>query len=392
MASKRCGPWVTLLVSIFSLVRSQGSSAQPTFVDADLTEDAPAGKTEQNVELSTLRLPKGFRIHVYARVPNARSMALAPDGTLFVGNRRGDKVYAVRDTNGDHRADEVVVLAEGLQMPNGVAFWKGDLYVAEVDRIWRFEDVLETEPSRLEKKLVSNMFPSDAAHGWKYIAFGPDGWLYVPVGAPCNVCEPPRAIFSTIQRMKPDGTELETVVSGVRNTVGFDWHPSTKELWFTDNGRDLLGDDIPPDELNRVTAKGQHFGYPYCHGGTLADPTFGKDKACEEFVAPARNLGPHVAALGLEFYRGDMFPEKYRGGAFIAEHGSWNRTKKIGYRVTFVSVSSSSAVERYETFAKGWLRGDEAWGRPVDVETMADGSLLISDDLGGAVYRVTYSR
>jgi glucose/arabinose dehydrogenase len=237
-------------------------------------------------------------------------------------------------------------------------------------------------------------YPTETHHGWKYIAFGPDGNLYVPVGAPCNICKSDDEIFASITSLSADGKQRKVFASGVRNTVGFTWHPITKELWFTDNGRDMLGDDTPPCELNRAPKEGMHFGYPYCHGGTISDPEFGSKRACTEFTKPAQNLGPHVAPLGLKFYTGTMFPEVYKNQLFIAEHGSWNRSKKIGYRVSLVKVKDNKEATSYETFASGWL--DEAtqksWGRPVDVLVLADGSMLVSDDQANVVYRITYKK
>jgi glucose/arabinose dehydrogenase len=238
--------------------------------------------------------------------------------------------------------------------------------------------------------VVIDSFPTDGHHGRKFIAFGPDGKLYVPVGAPCNICEPDSNQYTNLQRMNPDGGGREVVARGIRNTVGFDWDPRTKELWFTDNGRDMLGDDTPPDELNHVTSIGQHFGYPFCHGGAIADPEFGAKRACSEFVAPAQNLGPHVASLGMRFYTGMQFPSAYRNQIFIAEHGSWNRSRKIGYRVTLVRVDANGKGVSYEPFAQGWLQGEAAWGRPADVLVASDGSLLVSDDYAGAIYRIRF--
>jgi glucose/arabinose dehydrogenase len=272
-----------------------------------------------------------------------------------------------------------------------VAFRKGALYVAEVSRILRFDDI-EADPAKPRTPVVVNSsFPSDEHHGWKYIAFGPGDRLYVPVGAPCNVCEREDRRYAGILRMAPDGSELELFARGVRNTVGFDWHPPTKVLWFTDNGRDWMGDDIPPDELNRAPGKRMHFGFPYCHAGRIPDPQYGSKRSCQEFQPPAAELGPHVAALGMKFYTGRMFPARYRRQIFIAEHGSWNRTVPIGYRITWVRLKESRALE-YRVFAEGWLQGDRAWGRPVDVLVMPDGALLVSDDRAGAIYRIWYER
>jgi len=342
-------------------------------------------------EVGDITLPPGFRITVYAAdVPNAREMAQGPAGIVFVGSRSEGKVYAVVDRDGDHRADDVHVLASGLNMPSGVAFRDGVLYVAEVNRILRFRDVARDLRRPPKPEVVTALYPSDEHHGWKFIAFGPDGRLYVPVGAPCNVCVPPGPLHATITRFDVAGGRPEVVARGVRNSVGFDFHPESGELWFTDNGRDWLGDEQPPDELNRLTRPGEHFGFPYCHGNGLRDPEFNAGRSCEEFTAPARLLGPHVAALGMRFYAGKQFPEKYRGGIFIAEHGSWNRSTPIGYRVSFVKVDGGRAVS-YGIFAEGWLKGSVAAGRPADVLVMPDGSLLVSDDKAGRIYRITYA-
>jgi glucose/arabinose dehydrogenase len=347
-------------------------------------------KDMKGVHLGDIALPPGFSINIYADdVEDARSLALGDNGTLFVGTRSAGKVYAVLDRNHDARADEVITIAAGLDMPNGVAFRKGSLYVAEVSRILRYDGIESRLKNPPEPVVVIDSFPKDHHHGWKFIRFGPDDKLYVPVGAPCNVCEPDNEIYASITRIDPDGSHLEIFAHGVRNTVGFDWHPKTKELWFTDNGRDWMGDDIPPDELNRAPRIGMDFGFPYCHGGTIADPEFGSKRKCDEFVPPAMALGPHVAALGMRFYVGKMFPEQYRNQIFIAEHGSWNRTSPIGYRISLVRFSGNRAIS-YEVFAKGWLKNVRAWGRPVDVLVMPDGALLVSDDRAGVIYRISY--
>jgi len=347
-------------------------------------------EAEKKLPLDTLRLPEGFSISVFAAdVPNARSLALGTKGTVFVGTRTDGRVFAVVDADDDGEADRVHTLAEDLLMPNGVAFRDGDLYVAEVHRVWRFDDIEARLADPPRPTLVHEDLPEVRHHGWKFIAFGPDGRLYVPVGAPCNICESKDEIFASILRMKPDGTDREVYAHGVRNTVGFDWHPDTGVLWFTDNGRDWMGDDRPPDELNRAPKKGLHFGYPYCHGGDLPDPIFGEGHECSRFTPPAQKLGPHVAAIGMRFYTGDRFPAEYRNQIFIAEHGSWNRSEPIGYRISLVRVKDGEALS-YETFAEGWLQGEKAWGRPADVQVLPDGSLLVSDDRAGAIYRITY--
>jgi len=350
---------------------------------------AAAAAKEAPVHLERIKLPPGFNISVYARVDNARSLALSPSGVLYVGNRDNGAVYAVRPGNGKV-GGQVVRLAEGLNMPNGVAFRDGDLYVAEVSRVLRFRAIEKNLAAPPTPEVVRDDFPEERSHGWKFIAFGPDGKLYVPVGAPCNVCEPKGEIFSTITRMNPDGSRREIYARGVRNTVGFDWEPGTGALWFTDNGRDRLGNDWPPDELNRAPKAGLHFGFPYCHGGGRPDPEFGDGKDCASFVPPQKELGPHVAALGMRFYTGKMFPVEHRGRVFIAEHGSWNRDTKIGYRVMTVDVKDGKAGE-YRVFAEGWLNDGKVWGRPVDVLVMPDGALLVSDDYAGAVYRISYA-
>ncbi len=350
----------------------------------------PGVHSGEKLPLHKIRLPKGFSIELYATgVPDARSLALSPSGVLYVGSRGKGNVYAVVDTDGDHHADRVYVIASGLMMPNGVAYRNGSLYVAEVHRILRFDDIDRHLDDPPKPVVIRDDLPRERWHGWKYIRFGPDGWLYVPIGAPCNVCEREDPRFATISRMKPDGSKFEIFARGVRNSVGFDWDPATGDLWFTDNGRDWLGDDLPPDELNHAPRPGLHFGFPYCHGGDIPDPEFGSKRDCKAFVPPAIKLGPHVASLGMEFYRGKMFPAKYRGNIFIAEHGSWNRSVPIGYRVTWVEIKNGRAVA-YRVFAEGWLQGREPWGRPVDLEMMPDGSLLVSDDFAGVIYRITY--
>jgi glucose/arabinose dehydrogenase len=351
-----------------------------------------SGCGENGTGLACIKLPPGFSIDYYAEnVKGARSMTLSPNGTLFVGSRDAGKVYAVLDRNNDSKADDVIVIAQGLNSPNGVAFRNGSLYVAEVSRIIRYDNIeamLENPPAPV---VVNNSFPSDQTHGWKYIKFGPDGKLYVPVGMPCNVCnmEGVDERYGTIMRMEPNGSQLEIFARGIRNTVGFAWHPQTEELWFTDNGRDWLGNDIPPDELNRAPQIGMHFGFPFCHAGDIPDPEFGSLRNCSEFTPPEMKLGPHVAALGMTFYTGTMFPEEYRNQIFIAEHGSWNREIPIGYRVSLVRLENGKAVS-YEPFADGWLQGLAAWGRPVDVLVMPDGALLVSDDKNNAIYRISY--
>ena len=349
-----------------------------------------SSRSESSDSLSLIRLPDGFSISLYAsHVPNARSLALGEGGTVFVGTRSEGSVYALVDGDADHKAEKVVRLADGLFAPNGVAFRDGALYVAEIHRILRFDDIEARLDNPPQPVVVNGGLPTDRWHGWKFIGFGPDGKLYVPVGAPCNVCTRADERYASLLRMNADGSAVEVFARGIRNTVGFDWHPHTKELWFTDNGRDNLGDDVPPDELNRAPQAGLHFGFPYCHAGRIPDPEFGRSRPCGDFTGTAQELGPHVAAVGMRFYTGTMFPAAYRNQIFIAEHGSWNRSDPIGYRISLVRLKDNAPIS-YEVFAQGWLQGRSAWGRPADVLVMPDGALLVSDDRANVVYRISY--
>lgn len=376
------GRKAAMLMMIAGLAAAPAQSAMPL----EAIEPAEAASSASRpLPLDKIGLPSGFAIELYTdRVPGARSMALSDNGVLYVGTRSGG-VYAV---TGGTVAAQVLTIASRLNEPNGVAWRDGSLYVAEISRILRYDDIDSRLNDPPEPVVVKDDLPSDKAHGWKFIRFGPDKKLYVPVGAPCNVCKRP-APYGSILRMNSDGSGIEVFAQGVRNTVGFDWHPATKELWFTENGRDWLGDMVPPDELNRASSPRLHFGFPYCHGKDIMDPEFGKERSCHEFEPPAFELPAHVAALGMRFYTGNLFPEKYRGQIFIAEHGSWNRTKPIGYRIALVRLQGNQAY-RYEIFAEGWLQEKGAWGRPVDVQMLKDGSLLVSDDKAGAIYHITY--
>lgn len=336
-----------------------------------------------------LTLPPGFHIAVYsAQVPNARAMALGARGTVFVGSAGAGKVYALTDADGDGVAERVRVIASGLKLPMGVAFHHGDLYVSAVSRILVLRDIENHLDDPPTPQVITDKLTPETHHGGKFIAFGADGKLYVAIGAPCNVCDPAPA-HGKLLRMDADGSHWQDVALGIRNSVGFDWRPGTGELWFTDNGRDLLGDDVPSDELNRVTRIGEHFGYPYCHQGDVPDPEFGAGKSCKNYVPPVLKLGAHVAALGMRFYTGKQLPAAYRGAVLIAEHGSWNRSRKSGYRVMAVRLRGSKVLE-YTPLVSGFEHEEKVWGRPVDVQPLADGSVLVSDDLAGAVYRLTW--
>jgi glucose/arabinose dehydrogenase len=332
-----------------------------------------------------ITLPENFRIEIYAHnIESARAMALARDGTLFVGSRNGS-VYAVTKNKKVH------IIDRGLTLPIGIDFYDNDLYVSDLSRIKKYTNILKDLKRPPSAVIVNDSLPDKRHHGGKFIKIGPDKKLYVNIGAPCNVCLEDDERFATISRMDLDGRNFEIYARGVRNSVGFDWHPRTKELWFTDNGRDWLGDDRPPDELNRSVRKGQHFGFPFVHGKQVRDPDFWNEKPDIHFEPPAYELPAHVASLGMRFYTGGMFPDYYRNGVFIAEHGSWNRSEKTGYRISFVKIKENRAVS-YEVFASGWLANEHAWGRPVDVEIAPDGALFVSDDKADVIYRIYYNK
>jgi glucose/arabinose dehydrogenase len=340
--------------------------------------------------LQRLQVPAGFHVAIYsAQVPDARKMAVGGKGTVFAGSSDAGKVYALTDADHDGRADKVRVIASGLHEPSGVAFHEGALYVSAVDRILKFPDIENHLDDPPQPQVVTDKLPDRAHANGRFIAFGPDGKLYVSIGAPCNVCVKPG--FGKIIRMDPDGSGMQDVAVGVRNRAGFDWQPVCRKLWFTDNGRDELGDDVPSDELNRVDRWAENFGFPYCHQGDVPDPQFGKGHPCKDYAPPAFKPGAHVATLGMRFYVGTMFPESYQGDVFIAEHGSWNRSRKSGYRVVAVHVQGDKATGQ-QPFLTGFLDGQDTLGRPADVQPLPDGSLLVSDDRNGAIYRVTYRK
>lgn len=351
----------------------------------------PLVSCHSEIRMETLVVPDGFEIELYvSNINEAREMAYSPSGVLYVGSWSGE-VYAIEDYNSDWTPDAIHVLTTGWKWPVGVDYYEGDLYFSAHDQILKIEDVETDLENPSEPVVVYDELPEDEGHGWKFIRFGPDGYLYVPVGAPCNICLSDDEVYASLARMNPDGTDFEVYAHGIRNTVGFDWHPETGNLWFTDNGRDWLGDNQPPDELNMADEPDLHFGYPFIHGEDNEDPDYWDERPDNfEYEEPIQELGPHVAALGMRFYTGDMFPEEFQNQIFIAEHGSWNRSEKIGYRVTLVTLEDGEAIS-YDPFAFGWLQGETAWGRPADVQVAPDGSLLVSDDEVGAIYRIYYT-
>src|SRR5689334_7293779 len=349
----------------------------------------PLAAAADKLPTGKLKLPPGFNIEVYASgMANARSMTVGENGTVFVGTRLIDKVYAVTSKDGQRA---VKVLATGLYRPNGVAFKDGTLYIAELSKVSKIEKVEDNLDNPPKPVVIFDKLPKDEAHGWKFIGIGPDNKLYVPVGQPGNnVLHDDE--HGLIRRMNLDGSNPEVIARGVRNTVGFDWHPETKQLYFTDNGRDWMSEDVPEDELNRITKVGEHFGAPYCLQGNIVDPEFGWGKSCSEYTAPVGLLGPHSASLGIRFYTGSQFPKAYKNVAIIARHGSWNKSKKVGGDVMMAKLNNDGSMKSLEPFITGFLEDNKYIGRPVDVLQLKDGSLLVSDDWNGAVYRVTYGK
>ena len=347
----------------------------------------PAAADKLPGVIEKLTVAKGFKLEVYASgIADARSLRVGDKGTVFVGSRLLDKVSAIVDNGGKR---EVKVIASGLYRPNGLAFKDGTLYIAELSKISKIEKIEDNLDNPPKPAVIYDNLPKDEANGCKFIGIGPDNKLYIPVGQPCNNCLPPET-HGHIRRINLDGTGAEVVARGVRHSVGFDWHPVTKELYFTDNGRDWVSEDVPQDELNRITKVGQHFGAPYCYQGDFPDPEFGWGHSCSEFVPPVAKMGPHSASLGMRFYTGSMFPAKYRNAIFVARHGSWNRTKKFGGDIVAVHLNKDGTVKNIEEIVSGFIGPDNNYiGRPVDVQMLKDGSLLISDDFNGAVYRLS---
>jgi glucose/arabinose dehydrogenase len=349
----------------------------------------PIAAAVDKLPTAKLKVPAGFNIEVYAAgMANARSLAEGDKGTVFVGSRLVGNVYAIANKDGKR---SVKVLASGLHRPNGVAFRNGTLYIAELSKVSKIDKIEDSLDGPPQLTMIYDNLPKDEAHGWKFIAIGPDNKLYVPVGQPGNNVLHDDA-QGQIRRMNLDGSDVEVVARGVRNTVGFDWNPETKQLYFTDNGRDWMSEDVPQDELNRVTKVGEHFGAPYCLQGNITDPEFGWGHSCDEFTPPVGLMGPHSASLGMRFYTGSMFPKSYKNAIIVARHGSWNRSKKVGGDVVVVKLNKDGTVKSMEPLITGFLEDNKYIGRPVDVMQMKDGSLLVSDDWNGAVYRVTYGK
>lgn len=349
-------------------------------------------KPEHEAVLQQLHLPYGFAVSIFAEdVPGARQMAIGEHGVVFVGTNTG-AVYALTDRDGDGVAEQRHTIANELYLPNGVAYKSGALYVIEVNRISRFDEIESSLDNPPKPVVIFDKLPSDKQHGWKYLKFGPDGKLYSAIGAPCNVCNPDRIDYATLFRVNPDGSEFELIARGVRNSVGFDWEPRTRHLFFNDNGRDHMGDDLPPDELNQYTGTGIHYGFPFCYGNNIPDPDWVGDKKCGSYHMPVWLYKAHVAPLGMRFYTGNQFPEQYYKQLFVAQHGSWNRSQPQGYQVAMVRFSNSEPINE-QAFVSGWLTPKgEVLGRPVDVVQTANGSLLISDDKLGVIYKVEYKR
>lgn len=351
-----------------------------------------AAKPEIDAVIQQLHLPHGFKISIFAdNVPNARQMALGEQGVVFVGTRDGH-VYALQDQNNDGFAEQRFTLAKELNLPNGVAYKNGALYVAEINRIIRFNEIEDNLTNPPTPEVVFDKLPAAKHHGWKYLRFGPDGLLYSAIGAPCNICKPDDEVYASLFRVNTDGSGFQILARGIRNTVGFDWEPGTRHLFFNDNGRDNLGDDAPPDELNQWTGSNEHYGFPYCHAGTIPDPELAGEQKCWKFKAPVWRYKAHIAPLGMRFYTGSQFPEQYFKQLFVAQHGSWNRSQPQGYQVALIKFSRGEPINE-QAFVSGWLTpSGEVLGRPVDVMQSANGSLLISDDKLGVIYKVEYKQ
>lgn len=363
--------YLTALASLWLCASSTFLAAQSPAIDLVV----PAGFTIETLDFS---------------VPNARQMALTAQGTLIIGTRRDGRVYAIQNALTTDKPS-VVELFSGLSMPSGVAIDQANLYIGALNEIILVPNIDQNIVANPSHRVITDTLPDKGMHGWKYLKFGPNGKLYVPVGAPCNVCLSEDARFASILQMDPATGSTQIWAHGIRNTVGFDWHPETGDLWFSDNGRDMLGDDTPAEEINISNAAGQHFGYPFVHAGDIPDPEFGSDAKADglDFVAPRLKIQAHSAVLGMTFYDADQFPTAYRGALFAAEHGSWNRSEKVGYQVSVMHLDGDTVS--YSPFVTGWLQGQTAEGRPNDVLVTPNGALLVSDDQRGVIYRVRYA-
>jgi glucose/arabinose dehydrogenase len=366
----------------------QAMPDNPAAADLAPVAPPPIATAADRLPATKLHLPKNFNIEIYASgIPDARSLRVDDNGTVFVSNRRLDKVYAIVDRNGKR---EVKVVARGLNSPNGIALHNGTLYIAEINRISKIDNIEAQLDNPPKPTVIYSDLPSDAPHGWKFLAVGPDNKLYFNIGAPCNICMPPPT-HAQLRRINLDGSGAEVIAHGIRQVVGMDFHPVSKMLYFTENQRDWLSENQPNDKLNRLLHPGQdNFGYPYCHGGDILDPQFGWGRSCDEFTKPVAQVGPHSAPLGMRFYTGHMFPGRYHDAIFIARHGSWNKTHKIGGDIVVALLNPDGTVRSIEPFITGFLVDNRYLGRPVDMEWLKDGSMLLSDDFNGAVYRISY--
>jgi glucose/arabinose dehydrogenase len=367
---------------------AQGRPESPGVADIAPVAPPPIATAPDKLPQAKLKLPTGFHIDVYASgLTNARSLRVSDKGTVFVSSRLVGNVYAVTEKSGKR---EVKTLATGLFQPNGIALHNGTLYIAEINKISKIDNIENQLDNPPKPTVIYDDLPSDLPHGWKFLTVGPDNKLYFNIGAPCNVCLPSDR-HAQIRRIDLDGKNAEVIARGTRQIVGMDWHPSLKQLYFTENQRDWLSEDQPNDKLNRLAHPGQdNFGFPYCHGGDLTDPQFGWGRSCDEFTKPVAQLGPHSAPLGMRFYTGKMFPAQYRNAIFIARHGSWNKSKKIGGDIVVAKLNADGSVKSVEPFITGFIVDNKYIGRPVDMEWLKDGSMLLSDDYNGAVYRITY--
>lgn len=336
--------------------------------------------------LEKIKLPPGFTIGIWAIVPDARSMTLGDKGTVFVGSRSAGNIYAITQNNGER---QVRIIANRLKEPTGVAFLNGTLYVSTPNHILRFNNIEQSLENPVTPEVIPVRLLSNNDQNPGYLAASPDNRLYLSVIAPCNICEVDPDQTALIASMQPDGSNLEIFAYGVRHSAGFDWHPAHKTLWFTDISRNWMGDNLPPDELNHASQKGMHFGFPYCHGSAILDPKFGAKHGCEKFTAPVLDMNPHTAPMAIKFYTGSLFPEQYHQQIFITQSGSWNRREKVGYQIESIQIKNGRVVNK-QIFASGWLGSNEAWGRPVDLLFMSDGSMLVSDDIAGVIYNIHY--